>query len=204
MQRLWEAHRGKTDTKSLTQNLNWLNKLTSQLEYLRRLIFPAEPVARPIRIAYTQNGRPTAALITDNRAILDRSLYQVTCSNLDEAYYLLAIINSNALAQAAKPFCSTNWAKEIRALEKHLWLLPIPEYDPQNPTHTQLSRLGRTAAQLAQYQLTTLTARHAPTPITADRLRADLRNHWQTQSQTANQIETTTTQLLTPPPPPNS
>ena len=202
MQRLWEANRGKTDTKTLTQNLNWLNKLTSQLEYLRRLIFPAEPVARPIRIAYTQNGRPTAALITDNRAILDRSLYQVTCRNLDEAYYLLAIINSNALAQAAKPFCSTNWAKEIRALEKHLWLLPIPEYDPQNPTHTQLSRLGRTAAQLAQYQLTTLTARHAPTPITADRLRADLRNHWQTQSQTANQIETTTTQLLTPPPPP--
>ena len=204
MQRLWEANRGKTDTKSLTQNLNWLNKLSSQLEYLRQLIFPVETVERPIRIAYTQSGRPTAALITDNKAILDRSLYQVTCSDLDEAYYLLAIINSAVLEQAVEVFM-TKGQFGARGLEKHLWKLPIPQYDPQNPTHTQLSRLGRTAAQLAQYQLTTLTAltaRHHPTPITADRLRADLRNHWQPQSQTANQIETATTQLLTPPPPP--
>ena len=200
MQRLWEAHRGKTDTKSLTQNLNWLNKLSNQLDYLRPLTepdapfdpdeshHPDTPPNRPIRIAYTSSGRPTAALITDDKAILDTTLFQVTCRSLDEAHYLLAIINSNALAQAVKPFCPTNWAKEIRHLQKHLWKLPIPQYDPQNPTHTQLSRLGRTAAQLAQYQLTTLTARHHPTPITADRLRADLRNHWQTQSQTANQI----------------
>ncbi len=237
MQRLWEANRGKTDTKSLTQRLNYHNILANQLEYLRQLINPDAPLApdeshrpdaplapdeshhpdapltsdeshhpdappnRPIRIAYTSSGRPTAALITDDQAILDTTLYQVACRSLDEAHYLLAIINSNALAKAVKPFCTTNWAKEIRHLHKHLWKLPIPQYDPQNPAHTQLSRLGRTAAQLAQYQLTTLTARHHPTPITADRLRADLRNHWQPQSQTANQIETTTTQLLTPPPP---
>ena len=88
MERLWEANRGKADTKSLTQNLNWLNKLTSQLEYLR------SPGKRPVRIAYTQSGRPTASLIVDDSAILDRKLYQVTCRSKSEAYYLLATINS--------------------------------------------------------------------------------------------------------------
>ena len=90
MERLWEANRGKTDTKSLTQNLNWLNKLTSQLDYLR------DPGDRPVRIAYTQSGRPTAALIVDFQAILDRKLYQVTCRSPEEAY-LVAIINSRSL-----------------------------------------------------------------------------------------------------------
>ena len=259
MERLWEANRGKTDKKSLTQNLNWLNKLSSQLEYLRQLVNPinpaipanradaataignatvvdaatpidtttanptvtaidaptvipakagiqtldtadpANPVERPIRIAYTSSGRPTAALITDNQAILDYKLFQVTCRNLDEAYYLLAIINSDALAKAAKPFCTTNWAKEIRDLVKHLWMLPIPEYNGGNESHVHLSRLGRRAAQLAQYQLESLAARIGANRLTADRVRADLRNHWQPESQIAAQIETAAARLLTPP-----
>ena len=264
MERLWEANRGKTDTKSLTQNLNWLNKLARQLEYLRQLTIPmglADPddylndatdfdiaadfdaaevipttnaipatnviptnaipvhtvipakagiqtldavynpnaVARPIRIAYTTSGRPTAALIGDNRAIVDETLYEVTCRDFDEAYYLLAIINSDTLAKAAKPFCSTNWAKEIRSLHKHLWKLPIPEYDAANESHVQLSRLGRRAAQLAQYQLESLAARIGANRLTADRVRADLRNHWQPESRIAAQIETAVARLLTPP-----
>ena len=259
MERLWEANRGKTDTKSLTQNLNWLNKLTSQLAYLRQLVNPivpatpanpidtataggnvivtdaaaavdttavnptattidaptvipakagiqkldaaepSNPVERPIRIAYTTNGRPTAALIDDNKAILDTKLYQVTCRDLDEAHYLLAIINSDALAKAAKPFCTTNWSKEIKDLHKHLWKLPIPEYDAANESHIQLSCLGRRAAQLAQYQLESLTARSGANRLTADRVRADLRNHWQPESQIAARIETAVAQLLTPP-----
>ena len=190
MERLWEANRGKTDTKSLTQNLNSLNKLTSQLDYLRN------PEARPVRIAYTQSGRPTAALITDDRALLDRNLYQVTCRNLDEAYYLLAIINSDALARAAKPFCASNWAKEIRHLEKHLWRLPIPEYCARSKRHAALSSLGKLAIQETEQRVRKLAERHGEDWLTSERVRRELRSNWQVNSSTAAAMEKAVRALL--------
>ena len=137
-------------------------------------------------------------MVTDNQAILDRILYQVTCRDLDEAHYLLAIINSDTLAQAAKPFCASNWAKKIRHLEKHLWKLPIPEYDPKNEMHAELSRLGQMAARLAGFQLETLTARHGEEWLTDDRVRRDLRDVWLTNSVVAADIENAVQELLNP------
>ena len=193
MEPLWDANKGKSDTKSLTQNLNWLNKLTSQLDYLR------DPGDRPVRIAYTQSGRPTAALIADAQAIVDRKLYQVTCRNEDEAYYLLAIINSYALARAAKPFCTTNWAREIRDLEKHLWKLPIPEYDGADDRHVELSQLGRTAAQECRQLLDELIALNEEGWLTVERARSNLRSGWQPGSETAQAIEAGVSELLASP-----
>ena len=52
--------------------LNYQNILTSQLEYLQAAINGEETT----RVAYTQSGQPTAAVIRDNHAIVDRKLYQ--------------------------------------------------------------------------------------------------------------------------------
>ena len=190
MELLWDTNKGKSDTKSLTQNLNWLNKLTSQLDYLR------DPGDRPVRIAYTQSGRPTAAIIADKLAVVDRKLYQVTCRNMHEAYYLLAIINSNALARAAKPFCTTNWAREIRDLEKHLWKLPIPEYDGGNERHDRLAMLGLEAVQECRELLDELIALNDDDWLTVENARSNLRHGWQPGSATAQAIETEVRQLL--------
>ena len=132
------------------------------------------PVASPQR-----QSSPTT------KAVLDEKLYQVTCRTLDEAYYLLAIVNSNALAQAAKPFCGTNWAREIRDLHKHLWKLPIPAYDPNNTDHLNLSRLARRATVEAQTIITNL----GNPPPTVTKARSILRHQWQPNSATAQGIE---------------
>ena len=81
--------------------------MTSQLEYLRESITGKGTT----RVAYTQSGRPTATIIRDNHAIIDRKLYQTVCQSEAEARYLMALLNSNELAIRAKPFCPTNWAK---------------------------------------------------------------------------------------------
>ena len=184
MEALWDANKGKSDNKSLTQNLNWMNKLTSQLEYLRN------PGDRPVRIAYTGAGRPTAALIDDVKAIVDTKLYQVTCRNLDEAHYLLAIINSDSLADAAKPFCTTNWARKIRDLQKHLWKLPIPEYDADDESHARISSLGKAAVAEARAVIEGLDAVNDRTA------RQAMRHRWQVESETARAIETAVGELL--------
>ncbi len=187
MSALWDANKGKNNKKSLYQNLNYLSKLTSQLEWLR------DPGDRPVRIAYTANGAPTAAMISNDKAIIDTKLYQVSCRDLNEAYFVLAIINSNTLAKAAKPFCPTNWAKEIRDLHKHLWKLPIPAYDPNDSDHVDLSRLGKRAATEAEKMITGLVDPN----MSVTKARSILRHQWQPNSRTAQAIETAVQQLLT-------
>ncbi len=186
MAALWDANKSKNDTKSLYQRVNYHNILSSQLEWLRN------PIRRRVRIAYTTSGEPTATLITNKEAVLDTSLYQVTCRNIREANYLLAIINSNTLASKAKPFCPTNWKREIRHLHKHLWKLPIPEFDPKDALHANLSRLGRRAANEAE---ATIAPWRSP-DLTIRKARDILRHEWQPNSQTAQQIEESVRQLL--------
>ena len=185
MSALWDANKGKNDKKSLYQNLNYLSKLTNQLAYLR------DPGDRPVRIAYSSSGVPTAALIADTQAILDYTLFQVTCSNLNEAYYLLAIINSDALALEVNRFMPKGLFG-ARHLQKHLWKLPIPAYDPNNTEHLNLSRLARRATVEAQTIITNLGS---PTP-SVTKARAVLRHEWQPNSVTAQGIETAVQQLL--------
>ena len=189
MERLWEANRGKDDKKSLTQRLNYHNILSSQLDYLR------DPGDRPVRIAYTTSGRPTAALISDGWAIVDTSLYQITCRDLNEASYLLAIINSRTLEEAVRDFMPTGLLG-ARHLHKHLWKLPIPEYDASNEKHVQLSRLGRKAEQECRALLDKLVALNVEDWLTSTNARSNLRNGWQPGSPTAQAIEEAVAELL--------
>ena len=197
MSNLWDANKGKTDTKSLYQNLNWLNKLSSQLAWMR------DHGPRPIRIAYAASGRPTAALVEDDEAILDTTLYQVICVDAAEAHYLLAIINSITLENAVEPF-QPRGQFGARHLQKHLWKLPIPAFDRSNPIHEELSSLGKLAASEASEVICDLAASEArdaapysPRRLTADRARAALRHDWQPASPTAQAIERSLSHLLT-------
>lgn len=185
MESLWDANKGKSDTKSLAQNLNWLNKLTSQLEYL------SDPGDCPVRVAYATSGRPTAALVDDDTAIVDTKLYQVACRDIDEAHYLLAIINSNTLETMVAPFRAKGLYGE-RDLHKHLWKLPIPVYDPANALHIRLSDLGKVAAATVA-GIIAGTAYGSP-----EKARQILRHQWQPASPTAQAIEKAVAELLTP------
>ena len=184
MCRLWDENKGVNDKKTLSQRLDFNGVMSSQLQWIR------EPGKRPIRIAYTTSGRPSAAVIKDDRSIIDTKLYQVTCRGISEANYLIAIINSDILAASVKPFCGTNWSHKIRDLHKHLWKLPIPEYDSRISLHRRLSRLGRDAAKEASEFL-------APDPnVTPRKARELMRHEWQPTSKVAARIEQAVAELL--------
>ena len=147
---MWESHKSAVNRMNLLENLDHYGKLSSQLEWMRN------HDVRPIRVLYTAAGRPTAAVLSDDAVLVDETLYWIACKDLDEAHYLLAIINSNALASAVNQFTTPNWAGDTRVLHKHLWKLPIPEYDPANRQHIELSNAGQAAAQGAAQQLAQL------------------------------------------------
>ena len=190
-----EVHQAQT-IKDLYDRLNYQKILTSQLETLQDAIANGTTT----RLAYTQSGQPTAAIVRDNRAIVDRKLYQTICTSEDEASYLMAILNSDELAARAKPFCTTNWAKKIRDFEKHGWKLPIPRYDAANQLHTQLSQLGVTAERECRRRVEQSDIMDkAPGKAQSDAARKLLRHQWQPNSSTAQAIEAAVAQLLSDP-----
>ncbi len=202
MQRRWnnavamfrEAHKNQA-IKDLYSNLNHLNKLTSQLEYLQRAIAGDGTV----RVAYTQAGQPTAAVIQDSSAIVDRKLYQTICHSEDEAYYLLAIVNSGTLAAAAATFM-TKGQYGARDFEKHGWKLPIPRYQAAESLHVRLSELGALAESECAALIEGSGILDRPAGDAQSRAaRRLLRHEWQPESETAQAIEQAVARLLSDP-----
>ena len=202
MQRRWnnaaEMFRGTHKNqaiKDLYSNLNHLSKLTSQLEYLQGAIAGDGTT----RIAYTTQGEPTAAIIKDNYSVLDHKLFQTVCQSEEEAHYVLAIINSNALSTAAEMFM-TKGLYGARDFHKHGWKLPIPRYDASVALHTRLSELGRAAEQECKALIDNSDILTKPAGNAQSRAaRKLLRHEWQPNSATAQAIETAVAELLSDP-----
>ena len=170
---LWDENKGGVNNLNLSERLDYHRELTSQLEWQK------DPGELPTRLVYTSAGQPTAAILTDNAALVENVLFWIPCKNTDEANYLLAIINSNTLATAVNKFTTPNWAGNTRHLHKHLWKLPIPEYDGEKKLHSEIAAAGATAAAEASRKLEELRVQrdNQITVIVARReLRAWLRN----------------------------
>ena len=118
---------------------------------------------------YNQSGTPTAAVLKDDSAIIDYKLYWVACRDLDEAHFLLAVINSDALAEAVNRYTTPNWAGKTRDLQKHLWRLPIPEFDALDSAHVAVSDAGRLAAEGVERELANLRQQYARLMVTIAR-----------------------------------
>ena len=147
--RLWERNKASANQLDLLGQLDYLHKLSSQLEW------QTNSDAGKLRVVYSKSGEPTAALIRENQPLIDHLLYWIYCETELEANYLLAIINSNALSVAAEPLMNKGQFG-ARDLHKHLWKLPIPEYDPAVALHAEIAGAGAEAAGGAAHRLAAL------------------------------------------------
>ena len=170
----------------MLERLDYLHELSSQLEWQQ------SPGPRPIRVVYTKSGKPTASILWDNDAVVDHLLFWVTCTGLQEAHYLLAIINSDILYEMVTPFMSKGQFG-ARDLHNHLWKLPIPEFDSRDPLHVAISDAGQAAAEGAAEQLGQL--RRQRDRVTVTIARRDLRK-WLADSQEGRAVETLVGELL--------
>ena len=183
----WENNKRLGDRRSLIQQLDYYGKLSSQLAW------QDNQGDRPVRIIYNQNGVPTAARLNDYSAIVDYKLYWVTCGDIREANYLLAIINSDALYAAAEPLMPKGqWG--ARDLQKHLWRLPIPEFDGGDSLHVDVADAGREAAQGVERELGNLRQRY-PGRLTVTIARREVRK-WLRESAEGKRVEGVVGELL--------
>jgi len=183
MNEFWETHKAPTNKLRLIGRLDYYGELSKQI-----------PPAK-VRLVYSGSGRPTAAVLKDSDALIDHKLFWIKCRSVAEGYYLAAIINSDALFNTVKPLMPKGQFGP-RDLHKHLWKLDIAEYDPKNPIHKELARLGRRAAVEAARAVTNLQARleQDKQTMTTTLARKELRQHF-SGSKTGSRIETLVAQL---------
>ena len=183
---LWEENKAAVTRMNLLGQLDYMGKLRSQFDWRKN------SGSRPIRIAYSSAGTPTAALLYDENSIVENVLFWVTCKNVQEAHYLLAIINSDALYRAVASLMPKGQFG-ARHLHKHLWKLPIPEYDGSNPLHMAISTAGEAAAAGAAKQLEQL--RQDRPKLTVTIARRELRK-WLRASAEGKAVEGGVAELL--------
>ena len=142
-EKTWKKLRGqKADKQSLYQRLDYHKELTSQDPSKRHLV------------VYNHSGTNIAAAYIDRKTFLlpfvvDVKLYWTSCETRSEAEYLTAILNSQVVNAAIKPFQSMGLMGE-RDIHKKALDLPIPRYKDE-ARHRDLAALGAKArAQAAQ------------------------------------------------------
>ncbi len=184
---LWEEYKKPATKQNLSQWLDYNSKLSAQLEWRQN------DEDRPIRVVYTASGEPTAAIIDTHDTIIDCTLFWTPCRDLQEAHYVLAIINSRTLYETVKPLMAKGQFG-ARHLQKHLWKLSIPEYDATNRLHQEIARAGQAAASGAAQQLQNLYEKRGAAVGTTI-ARRELRG-WLAQSGEGKQVETLVKRLL--------
>ena len=184
---LWEAHKQPVNKLSLLQRLDYHGELSAQLKWRRA------PAGRPHRVVYTGiSGIPTATVVDDKDALIDCGLYWIACKSVQEVNYVVCIINSQALGEAATPFMPKGQFG-ARDLHKHLWKLPIPEFDPAEELHVAISQAGEVAAAGAGRQLAQL--RQERSRVTVTIARRELRK-WLRESPEGRTVEEVVGRLL--------
>ena len=121
--------------------------LGDQIDHMRKLTSQVPPP--PLRVVYAKAGMHVAAtLVTDSRVLIDHKLYWASVATEVEGHYLVGILNSPSLTELVRPLMS--YGKDERDIDKHVWKLPIPTYDPTDEAHAAIARLSsELASQIA-------------------------------------------------------
>lgn len=144
-ERIWEEVRDvKKEKMSLYERLNYQRNLVGQSPRKR------------YKVVYLSSATHLAAAIVENKPldldvgngrirlsgiIVDSTLYRYDTDNMEEAYYLVALFNSNVINELIKPLQSQGQFGPRHVHKKPLEF-PIPQYEPNNGLHRKLAELG--------------------------------------------------------------
>jgi hypothetical protein len=132
---LWESNKS-SEKMSLLERLDYMHNVSQQ--------FPIPA----LRVVYNAAGMHIAAArLDDPRGIINNKLYWCTVRSIQEADYLCAILNSRVTTEFVRPLMS--YGKDERDIHKHVWKLPIPEFDANIVMLKRISELGALASQVA-------------------------------------------------------
>lgn len=132
---LWDAN--SSGNMTLEERWNFQRGVTRQ--------FPPAPY----RVVYTKSGSIlAAAVVTNERAVIDHKLYWANTASLSEARYLTGVLNSNTLLDAVSGLQSQGLFG-ARDFDTYVFHANYGLFDPSNELHTRLVTLVERAEVIA-------------------------------------------------------
>lgn len=127
----WTQGRAASEKAPLLTRMDYHGQLSAQL-----------PI-RNHRVVYTASGNTLAAarLADDDNSVIEHKLYWAACSSVDEARYLTAILNSQALQARVAKYQAVGLFG-ARDFDKYVFQVGIPTYNPNDDAHQHLSHLA--------------------------------------------------------------
>ncbi|MHA1888597.1 MAG: hypothetical protein DRO88_00770 [Promethearchaeia archaeon] len=102
-----------------------------------------------LKVIYPVGGSYTkAAIIRNPNWIIDVTFYYLTPDNENEAYYLLAWLNSEILNRNLPRVCTVGANGSIRVIHKAPWQFPLPKFG-SHPLTYKISHMGKKMEQRA-------------------------------------------------------
>ncbi|MHA2284109.1 MAG: N-6 DNA methylase [Promethearchaeota archaeon] len=120
-----------TTHNSLMENLNRWAKLINQRQLSK------------IKVVYNNSGSILNSAVVEGDFLITGDLSFYDTNNLNEAYYLSAILNSNKLREQIKIM------KSSRHIFKLPFNIPIKKFDPENFYHQKLVEFGKKGKEIA-------------------------------------------------------
>lgn len=159
---LWVANRSKSDSTPLSERIDYHGQLSAQL------------INRPnYKVCYTASGnRIAAAIVHDDRAIIEHKLYWAGADTLAEARYLEAVLNSPILLQRVRPLQNLGLFG-TRDFDKYVFMVPFDAFNPSNDDHMEVVRLAELAENTASGVDITGSARFQDARKLVDKALAD-------------------------------
>jgi len=155
VQKTWEERASK---RSLLQ----YPRVVSYIDYMG-LLSSQNPNKRYV-VLYNTSGKDLASCVVDRQSLLPlkvgnfaieprgfvadkKTMFYETDDEM-EAHYLCAILNSDVVNEAIKPYQTKGLFGE-RDIVRRPFMLPIPKFDPSNPVHRRLAELSKTCHEKA-------------------------------------------------------
>ncbi|MFX1254279.1 MAG: N-6 DNA methylase [Promethearchaeota archaeon] len=143
LNQLYKKHQKRNAAiKDLWERINYQNTLTTP----RQL--------KPIKVVNNSSGKYLkSAIIRGKAIIIDIKLYFCGFEEdeEDEAYYLCAILNTPAIAKEAQRFAGVGFGGKNVHMHKRVYTINFPKYNPQDPLHREISKLGREIEEQANH-----------------------------------------------------
>lgn len=177
-EQLWTAKRGdKAGNQDAYEWLDYQGKLSAQ------------KLAQRYLVLYNAEGTNVAAAFFDRSEhplplIVEHTVYWAALASRGEADYLCAVLNSEVVNLAIKPFQAMGLLGE-RHIQKKLLELPIPTFNHEDRKHMKISELGGKAREIVA-----IATKSGEFPIDSSvaRQRAFIRTHLEAEMEEIDQL----------------
>lgn len=169
-ERIWEIYKTeKNKNVSLTDYLNWQNKVISQ------------KIDSKFALLYNTSGKDAYSVVVSREdyseeLVFDYTSYVLFSSDKNELFYFSGFLNSSIPNLIMKEF-QARGLFGARHVSKKILDIYFPKFDENDEQHLQLAELSKQAHQKAKEYIEANPPKNSLTPNRLGRLRVEIKKH---------------------------